>query len=261
MKLISLNTWGGKIYQPLVAFIKNYSRDSDIFCFQEIYNTTTSVKQFHNIRANLLEELKQILPDFQVFYTPEFSGYDSNPNPVDFDLTVGEATFIRKDINVHSFEKLPISGDGSEKILKTDFSNFPVALQCINLIIDNKSYIICNIHGTSFPGSKLDTKQRLEQSMKINNFLKRKSGAKILTGDLNLLPQTESIKILERDMKNLIKQFNIEKTRSDLSPYFKKPGFQKFADYIFVSPDVNVKSFEVPEVEISDHLPMILEFS
>ena len=40
-----------------------------------------------------------------------------------------------------------------------------------------------------------------------------------------------------------------------------KPDFQKFADYVFVSPDVNVESFSVPDIDISDHMPLVLEFS
>lgn len=261
MKLISLNTWGGKLFEPLIKFIKQYSFDIDIFCFQEIYDTASSVKQFHNIRANLLVELKQLLPDFQVFYTLEFSGYDSNPDHVDFDLTVGEAIFIHKDIKIHSFGKLPISGDKSDTVLKTDFSNLPVTLQSIDFVISNEQFTVCNFHGNAFPGTKLDTKLRLEQSKKISDFLKTKQGAKILVGDFNLLPQTQSIKMLEDNMRNLIKEFNIQRTRSKHSPFYGKSGFQKFADYTFVSNEVKVKSFEVPKVEISDHLPMILEFS
>lgn len=75
------------------------------------------------------------------------------------------------------------------------------------------------------------------------------------------MPQTQSIKMLEEKYKNLIKEFNIEKTRSNLSPYAGKPDFQKFADYTFVSENINVTSFVVPDFEISDHLPMILEFT
>ena len=36
-------------------------------------------------------------------------------------------------------------------------------------------------------------------------------------------------------------------------------GFQEFADYAFVSPEIVVTSFEVPDLPISDHLPMMLE--
>ena len=62
-------------------------------------------------------------------------------------------------------------------------------------------------------------------------------------------------------MKNLIKEFQIELTRSSLSPFYGKPEFQKYADYAFTSKDIQIKNFQVPHLEISDHLPMILEFS
>jgi exonuclease III len=35
MKIITLNTWGGKIYKELMDFV-NKNKDTDIFCFQEI---------------------------------------------------------------------------------------------------------------------------------------------------------------------------------------------------------------------------------
>src|SRR3989344_6304278 len=184
MKLISLNTWGGRYLEDLLRFIKSNSKDSDIFCFQEIYNTSSSVKQYHDIRTNLLDEIKQILPGFSVFYTDEFRGFDSCPDPVDFDLTLGEAMFIRNDLKIINKGELPVYGNRTEKLLKKDFSNLPVTMQYIDFIINKKLYTICNFHGTSYPGSKLDTDLRSEQSRKILNFLKGKPGAKIVTGDL-----------------------------------------------------------------------------
>lgn len=260
MKLISLNTWGGRVYLPLMDFIRKHAQDTDIFCFQEIYATHSDIKQYKNIRANLLHELAKTLPDFTQFYSKEISGFDSNPEPVDFDLTVGKAIFVGKNINVKSSGDLLIYGNRPERELKTDFSNLPITLQYIDFVVNNNSYTVCNIHGTSFPGSKLDTKIRIAQSIKINEFLKTKQRLKIVTGDFNLLPETQSINILQQNLRNLIKEFNIKRTRSNLSPYFGKEDFQKFADYIFVSKDIMVKNFQVPEVGISDHLPMILEF-
>lgn len=85
-------------------------------------------------------------------------------------------------------------------------------------------------------------------------------GSKIIVGDFNLLPETESLKIIGEGMRNLIGEFNIARTRSNLSPFFGKKEFQKFADYTLATPDVKVLDFKVLEVEVSDHLPMILEF-
>lgn len=75
-------------------------------------------------------------------------------------------------------------------------------------------------------------------------------------GDFNLDPDTKSLKILERNLKNLIKEYKISTTRSSL--YARQ---HKFADYVLVSPGIKVINFQVPDIAISDHLPMILEFN
>lgn len=261
IKLISLNTWGGKYFEPLVTFIKQYAQDTDIFCFQEIYDTTSEVKGYKGIRANLLNELKNILADFNVFYFPTLRGFDEEAKPVSFNLTHGPAIFTKNRIKITSKNNYFISKDESFQTLNEDFSNLPTPLQYIDFNLGDKKFAVFSFHGTPFPGDKLDTEERLMEAKKLKEIIDNKKGAKILVGDFNLLPNNQSIKIHEENMRNLIKEFNIEKTRSSLSPYFGEPDFQKYADYTFVSEGVEVKSFQVPDVEISDHLPMILEFS
>ena len=73
---------------------------------------------------------------------------------------------------------------------------------------------------------------------------------------------TESVRMFEEaGYRNLIRDFDIKTTRNQISwdmwPDLPK---QLWADFVFVSPDIKVKSFVVPEDdESSDHLPMILE--
>ena len=77
----------------------------------------------------------------------------------------------------------------------------------------------------------------------------------ILAGDFNLNPDTQSIKMIEEfSLKNLIKEFSITDTRTS---FYKKEN--RFADYIFVSPDICVKNFKVLPDEVSDHAPLYLE--
>ena len=49
MKLLTLNVWGGKIYEPLIKFIKQAAVDTDIFVFKsyfsEISPTMMSMEQ------------------------------------------------------------------------------------------------------------------------------------------------------------------------------------------------------------------------
>lgn len=261
MKLISLNTWGGKYFKSLIDFIKQKSKDTEIFCLQEIYDTSSDIKQYRNIiRANLLTELKNILKDFQCFYFPNLYGFDDEANPVKFDLQYGPAIFVKNSIIVNSHNNYFIYKNKILYPLKKDFSNLATPLQYISFNLNRKTFTIFNFHGTPFPGEKLDSRRRLLETKRVKKIIENKSGAKILVGDFNLLPNTQSIKIFEKNMRNLIKEFNIQKTRSTLSPFSKSSDFQKFADYAFVTDDVNVLKFEVPEVEISDHLPMIVEF-
>lgn len=262
MKLISLNTWGGRIFEPLIDFIKNESKDTDIFCFQEIYDTKSDIKQYNNaIRANLLMELKNILPGFQHFYFPVLFDFDDSANRVHFDLAFGLAIFAKKNIKITSNKNYFIYKDKSFSYLKKDFSNIATPLQIINLNLNGKLFTIFNFHGTPSPAAKRDTEKRLLQSEKVKKIIDKSKGAKILVGDFNLSLNTKSIKMFEKDMKNLIREFDIERTRSTLSPFWGEWDFQKYADYTFISLDVLVKSFQVPKIRASDHLPMILEFS
>ncbi|MDP2671931.1 MAG: endonuclease/exonuclease/phosphatase family protein [Candidatus Daviesbacteria bacterium] len=261
MRLISLNTWGGKVFEPLMQFIQDNSVSSDIFCFQEIFSTTSNFKQFPEYRANLLEEISKILPDFNYFFDSVMEGLDIEANPVEFNLKHGLATFVRKDFSLKDYRNFFLYKNKTSKLIKKKFSDIPVNIQLLNFTKDSKEFIVCNFHGASFPGSKKDTPQRIEQSQKIRNLLKEKDCAKIIVGDFNLLPNTKSISILEEDLRNLIKEYNIQKTRSRIDLFYGKDNFQKFADYTFVSRDINIIDFQVPYVEVSDHLPMILEFS
>lgn len=132
----------------------------------------------------------------------------------------------------------------------------------VSVSFDGRDLHICNFHGLTFPegDNKLDTPTRLEQSKSIIESLKNKSGFKIIGGDFNILPEAESIKIFERKgYTDLIKKFNVSTTRNRIA-LEKYPSHEEyFSDYIFTSSDIKVKNFSVPSIEVSDHLPLILE--
>jgi endonuclease/exonuclease/phosphatase family metal-dependent hydrolase len=79
----------------------------------------------------------------------------------------------------------------------------------------------------------------------------------ILVGDFNLLPDTESLTIVADGMKNLIKDYEIVSTRSKLYTKHEKPVL--FADYIFATSDMEIKTFKVLQNVVSDHLPLYVE--
>ena len=220
MNIIFLNTWAGTRKKDISKFLKEQSLLTDIFCFQEF-------------RDEMPALCREILADYTEMSLQKPSMY--------------EAICARKNI--------PILASGS--LLQNDPH---IGSGCyIKIRHKEDTMYVCNIHGWPWPGDKLDDNHRLKQSEKILEFFKDKEGLKIIGGDFNLLPDTESVKMFEEHgYRNLVKEFNVQTTRDHLS-WDRFPSKQLFADYVFVSPEVKVKSFSVPHLEISDHLPLILE--
>jgi len=227
MKVIFLNlNYGRNDFSGILKFIKE-NIDIDIFCFQEIKN-------------EIKIEIENLLKDFNsINISKELEDSTS------FNLE----TFVNKKYENFKFEIL-------------ENNNLHTA-PAIFLEIDsgNSKWNILNFHGSHLPANKLDSEDRLSASQRIIEYLKKKTGRKIIGGDFNLLPNTESIIIFEQNgYKNLIKDFNIQTTRNENAWKLYPNNKQLYADYVFVSKDVEVKNFTVISNEISDHLPMLLEF-
>lgn len=248
MKLISLNVQCGVNYKPLIEFIEKQSRDIDIFCFQEIFNDTIKMRPLlgGKARPKLFSELQNILSDFNGYHFPTLEG--------DFG---GLAIFIKKSIVVNKigndtfFQDLDIMIDENEE----NYFSMGRNLQSAKFSYLGKEYTVFNFHGMWIVNGKGDTEKRILQSEEVRKIFDKTKGAKILCTDLNVEPNTKSVKILDTGNKNLIKEFGITSTRS-LSK--KRP---EIVDYVIVSPEVEVKNFEVLKDEVSDHLPLFLEFN
>lgn len=244
MKMISLNIWGGKIHQPLLDFFNRYNNEIDIFCFQEVYKEGTSHREhLRNMHMNIFAEIQVILKDYQGFFSQTHDGEE------------GLAVFVKKTIKVESFHhQFVFRWENAMENL--DARTMGRLIQVMQFVNRSKQYSIINFHGLWNGGGKTDTPDRLQQSIKVKNIMDELIGRKILAGDFNLKPDTESLAILEKDMRNLIKEYNITSTRSI---FYQKP--LRFADYILVSREVEVRDFKVLPDEVSDHLPLFLEFN
>lgn len=254
MQLISLNLWGGMLLDPLIRFVKDSAQYADIYCFQEVFKSEPELVNKVENRFNLFSILEKILPEFKGHFSPAQDGFDYQ-GLVDIRISFGLAIFIRKSFSVASVDAFFIFGDRNS-MKGHDDSTLPCNAQCITFNDQNNIRIsICNTHGIS-EWPKIDTDERLRQSTIIREFLDNQSNAKILCGDLNLLPETKSIQLLEKNMRNLVTEFKIKDTRGkvhELDPHV--------SDYMFVSNDINVRNFSVSDMSVSDHLPLILDFS
>jgi hypothetical protein len=268
--IIGLNTAASK-HPGINEFLEAKSTNTHIFCLQEIVGTFVQPgypAELHRTQPFRADDGAQV--NFPVIsnilkkYTKNFSPH------VDF------LESFAPEGNMMAL--LPLSGFG-QMVYDFDFGSFDIFSghdRCMNVSLQwvllraasslsssEKALVVLNVHGVWEKDSKKgDTPLRLEQSSRIVKAMdylnKRFGGCEfILTGDLNLLPDTKSIKTIEQfGLRNLIKEHNITSTRTSL---YK--GELRHADYVFVSKNVQVNEFKVlPEV-VSDHAPLHLNFS
>lgn len=228
MKIIYLNAWHGSVRAPLTEFLKQHVNDTDVFCFQGA--------------EDVMPELcSDVLRDYT-----EITAHKYVTDTDDFFL----ATYVKKSMNVAShgviFEHEDRVGLGIY----------------VKLQIGENHLTVCNIHGMSRPTDKSDTPGRWRQAEGVLALCKDR-GPSVIGGDLNVFPTNESLRVFEKaGFRDLIKEYGITNTRNHLIwDQFPENPRQYYSDYAFVSPEVTVDAFVVPDVEIFNHQPLLLDIS
>jgi len=267
MKLISLNTYGGRLFEPIMAFIEKHKADTDVFYFQEIYSNPKEniMVDLHEPRVNLFEELSRALGDFTGHIAIAQDDYEIKTEIAGCSY-FGLSTFVKTSLQIVDVHEFFLCNGRNTFIGNQRWDTMGYNALAITMDINGTPLTVVNLHGNALPAHKLDDPIRDEQTRRVLEFCKQLDGEIVICGDFNSLPHIESIRAFERNgFRDLVKEFEIKTTRGSmmrkLFPQYEHGsyGFQEFADYTFVTPGVTVESFEVPDEPISDHLPMILE--
>lgn len=233
------------MHEPLMDFLKDH-QDIDIFCFQEVYHNARGKDTIwlDGTNFNSLNDIKNALPDYDCYFHPHLSDW------------WGLAAFVRKGIEITEAGEEYVHLYKGHNMEIEKLGHTAKNIQYLHLLLNGRPFTIINFHGLWNGKGKTDTEARLNQSRKIIDFTKTVSNPLLFCGDFNLLPETESLQMIEHELglRNLIKEYNINSTRTHL---YTKP--EKFADYVFVSPEVTVAALKVlPEV-VSDHVALYAE--
>lgn len=130
------------------------------------------------------------------------------------------------------------------------------SIQNTILEVNSKELQIINVHGI-WNKDKIGDERTIKQSEFILSKI-RDDIPVIVVGDFNLLPNTESIKMLNNKLTNLIDKYSIKSTRPNFDDGLDTGNI--VCDYIFVNDKVKVNDFKVINTDISDHLPLLLDF-
>lgn len=257
MNIISLNTWGGLAGRELlVSFFEKYKDSVDVFCLQEIWaesyedvlksGVTIGGRNLeHNkIMVDGLGLISSILKNHIPFFRPHFGDH------------YGLLTFVKKDLKVVAEGELFVYGEKGY-IPEGDPGKHSRNIQFVHIETDSGLKTVINFHGLWNGNGKGDSEDRLKQSDKIVEFLKSIKNPIVFCGDFNLLPDTQSIKKFENlGMRNLIKEFKVTSTRTS---FYDKDI--PYADYTFISNNVDLREFKMLPEEVSDHKAMFINIA
>lgn len=267
MRILSLNAWGGRLWERLLPYLAE--ADPDVLCLQEVTHTPAALSEWliyrdHGIelpqRANLFRNVSQALAAHQAFFCPAARGvlWDGASK---VSSEWGLATFVRRTHPVIGQAQDFIHGDFSA----AGWGGHPRARNAhgVRLFDYDASFAVTvmHLHGIRELTGKADTPHRLAQAdalMDLIGRIRRKGERLVVCGDFNVLRSSETLRSLAGiGLTDLIVANGHRDTRTS---YYRKPD--RFADYMLVSPEVDVRRFDVvQEPEVSDHRALLLELA
>jgi endonuclease/exonuclease/phosphatase family metal-dependent hydrolase len=252
--LITLNAWGGREMDALADFFRRRGPETDIFCLQEMFDSDQALQDARHpdfkLTADVFRRVQELLPG----HMGCLAYFDDDQDRMTLAMFVRHGLAVRTvaDFIVHRPDIAVETGSTIRSARK---------LQYATIRLNGRDVTVANFHGLWINGPKSDTPERIVQSNRVRKFLDGVSGGKVLCGDFNLMPETESVAILAKGMRNHVAESGVAGTRTKLYRHIGNPAESKFADYVFTSPDVNVESFEVLPDVVSDHAALRIVFS
>jgi endonuclease/exonuclease/phosphatase family metal-dependent hydrolase len=241
MRLLQLNAWSIRLATRVEDMIINES--PDIVTLQEVFDSNSDMGLFPGL-SQVAIDLKLHHLYFSPVYNLQFMGRKAE---------YGIATISNLELTdkYTAFTNLEYKDNFMFDDDDYNVRNFQhVVVRDQN---DNEVHVI-NHHGYHVPGHKNGNDFTMKACQQIVDYARKLDGPVIIAGDFNLLPDSESIEILNKDFRNLTKEYDLQTTRTDLT-HKTEP-----CDFIFVNNEVEVNDFYASEVVASDHQGLVLDF-
>ncbi|MBI2315181.1 endonuclease/exonuclease/phosphatase family protein [Candidatus Daviesbacteria bacterium] len=264
MKLISLNvalfeTNNEKLYQFLL------DQEPDIVCLQEVaLSIDPKVVKDYLSKDFIDKATKKLTHSFfsstwlsKDFHLKNF--HKKEDYFIDFGGWIESGIYVKSRFEMLKTANIFLKNNFGPM---TEWTNWPEnevkSVQVVDLILSgNKKLRILNYHGI-WTKEKIGNKETLKACKKINQLAREVNYPTIIAGDFNLFPDSESMKVFNKHFISLVDQHNIQTTRPESNElsHLKR----NVIDFILISKGVKVNSFEVLDSDVSDHLPLILDF-
>ncbi len=244
IKIITINIEAGSLADNLLAFVAAHV--PDILLLQEVFTSPESP----DTRFYILKHLQEMLPHHHVDRAATYDAYRDGAR-----IEAGNAilsTFPIVNRNV-VFYGSPYASQYVEPI--HDYATVPRNLQYVQLDVRGTLLHVFNTHGI-WGQDSAPTAARVAMSHVIVEHIQGRSPV-VLSGDFNTVANTPPIDLLEQHLRNVFKG-TVPSTLNMRRKHH--PVYATLAlDMLFVSKDIAVTYQACPHVDISDHLPLIME--
>ena len=247
LKIVSLNLMhGGELFDEIVIFLRN--QNADIVLTQETYSCDDS-------SINRQYRSMQVLPDILGYEFTHFS-----PAFRDFDRTDGKGqrgNGIFSKFPLIPGETIFFDGAYSEQYrdVPEQYADCPRNLEHVVVQTPGGDVDVFNIQGVwDLDGDNYSEKRRRMAETVIDAV--KDLPKVILGGDTNAKPYNLAIIDIEQRLKSVFGKDELPTTfnmrRKDNPGYATAP-----VDMILVSPLITVIDKDCPDVDVSDHLPLV----
>jgi len=266
MKILCLNGWGGREHAALLAYLR--AAPPDVLCLQEVIRcdapkaelTYRDEDRVLSQRSNFFGEVAEALGDHDAYFAPASTGplWDDESA---YASQWGLATYVRRTLPLLGFVQGFVHGDYAHE----GFGAHPRPRTAQGIRVyhaDTDSCVsVLHMHGLRDARGKIDTPERAAQAerfLSLAGALSRPGDVCVLCGDFNVLPESETLRMLSASgFTELVSAFEFPTTRS---PLYEKPN--PWADYMLINRRDAVADFEVVyDPVVSDHCPLALTVS
>jgi endonuclease/exonuclease/phosphatase family metal-dependent hydrolase len=268
VRLVCLNAWGGRLWPAMARELPRLA--PDILCLQEVTRAPEpcpdwliyeDAERRLEQRADLLTDVSALFPRHLPLFAAAMRGRLRSEAGAAFASDHGNAVWVAPRLAVT--ETLVRFVHGAHRPDGWGEPPAPRPIQVLRIAVPDhrRSLVLGHLHGLRDPAGKADTPARLQQTEAVIaslRLVRRPGDPVVLAGDLNLLPSSATFGMLAAEgLSDLVTARGFKDTRTS---HYRKPG--RFADYLLVSPEVQVEAFDVPaEPELSDHRPLVLDFA
>jgi endonuclease/exonuclease/phosphatase family metal-dependent hydrolase len=239
MKILQLNTWGGRLQRQVINLL--IKEQPDVVCLQEVIRVH---KGDDNLFFGTLREILEQLPDYKSYFSPVF-GIPFMGTQADFGNCILTKLAMTKQETIFT-NKQYVSNFNFD-----DYDYNVRNLQHVIVTTPNGPLHVLNHHGHHVAAHKDGDDQTFRQTKQIADYIRSLKGNVLLTGDFNLSPHSESLEQINDILENQCLKHPVTTTRNQFTPK------TEVCDYIFTNKEMTVSNFKILPDLVSDHMALV----